>query len=523
MSLPTRIALVIFICLLIGSIALFYWAHPGGGFKIWGPDGMYLLTIAGLVIAIPLVVRHVIKLWLEGPPSQFPDIDKAWKIGMDELESRGINMFEVPVFLVHGMADPKKTAALFRASRHKFTISGLPDGNSPIHWFATPDAIYLVLTDVSLVGKLVQATEHPDAASSSKRSMRDLLSQTLRVMDLDQVEMAAGSSSDSHFSTIVPGQQSQETAPTADVPGGEIDYGSTIVPGGTLGAQHGGGGAKSIKLDRTSRAKAAARLRHVCRLLKRSRQPLAPVNGILSLLPIELVSGELASKDEVAQALQEDLDLLHQELSIRCPAITLVTGMENEIGFRELVRRVGPEKARATRFGKGSTLGVPPGADHVEGVAANACASFEIWTYSMFREKGGLTAFGNPKLFALLCRVRTELRENLQDILAFAYGKQPESEVEFSKSADDALLFGGCYFAATGDKEDLQAFVSGVFDRFHDQEREALQDTLEWTRSAKREESFYQTVANVGYLVDGLLLFVAVGLLLRFIGLLDNG
>ncbi len=520
MSLPTRIALVVFVCLLLASVALFYWAHPGG-YKIFGPDGVWLLTIIGLVIAIPLAVRHVIKLWLEGPPSQFPDIDKAWQIGMDELDSRGLNIFEIPVFLVHGLSDPKKFAALFRASRHRFSIFSVPPGNSPIHWYASPEAIYLVLTDVSLVGKLVQAAEQPDAPKS-KQSMRDLLSQTLRVMDLEQVEMEGGRSGNAPSSTIVPGQEPRKTSSTDEPSGGAVDYSSTIVPDGSLGGQQAAGGAKPIRLDRTSRTKTAARLRHVCRLLNRTRQPLAPANGVLSLLPIEVVSGEHASKDEVAQALQEDLDLLHRELRIRCPAITLVTGMEHEIGFRELVRRVGPEKARATRFGKGSTLGVPPEADHVEGVAANACASFEIWAYSMFREDGGLTAFGNPKLFALLCHVRTELRENLQDILAYAYGRQSANEVEYSRSAEDALLFAGCYFAATGEEEDLQAFVSGIFGRLHDQEREVLQDTLEWTRSASREESFYQTVANVGYLVDGVLLVVAVGLLLRLIGLLDT-
>lgn len=41
------------------------------------------------------------------------------------------------------------------------------------------------------------------------------------------------------------------------------------------------------------------------------------------------------------------------------------------------------------------------------------------------------------------------------------------------------MPFGGCYFAATGDKEDQRAFVRGVFDKLTD-----LQEDLEWTSAA---------------------------------------
>jgi hypothetical protein len=189
--------------------------------------------------------------------------------------------------------------------------------------------------------------------------------------------------------------------------------------------------------------------------------------------------------------------------------------MEEELGFRELVRRIGIESAQASRFGKGvkgNRLGTPPLTDHVEAVAANACASFEIYAYSLFRKEGGISAFGNPILYTLICRIRTELRKRLQDILVHAYGRSDTASGD--ESAENALLLAGCYFAATGPQEDLQAFVKGVFDRLVDS-HENLQDHLEWTGVAEREERWYQTIAQVGYLVDGVLLLVLIFLLLR--------
>ena len=47
------------------------------------------------------------------------------------------------------------------------------------------------------------------------------------------------------------------------------------------------------------------------------------------------------------------MNLLQTTLGLRAPTITLFTGLEQEPGFRELVRRVGPAAASRQRFGHG--------------------------------------------------------------------------------------------------------------------------------------------------------------------------
>jgi hypothetical protein len=178
--------------------------------------------------------------------------------------------------------------------------------------------------------------------------------------------------------------------------------------------------------------------------------------------------------------------------------------MEMEIGFRELVRRVGSELAKNSRFGKGVNVWTAPSPEQVLAVTAHACVSFDIWAYKLFREENGLTKPGNPKLYSLICRIRTELHKRLENILvgAYAHGSGPEDALN-----DDPLLFGGCYFAETGDRQDLQAFVGGVLDLLINSQSE-----LEWTDEAKRDDAFYRRLANAGFVVDGILVLVLAAL-----------
>ena len=160
------------------------------------------------------------------------------------------------------------------------------------------------------------------------------------------------------------------------------------------------------------------------------------------------------------RALQKDLATVLDKLKVRCPVTAMVVGLEEESGFRELVRRVGRARAVGQRFGKGFSIGNPPLPERLEALAAHACGAFEDWVYTLFREKDALSKPGNTKLFGLLCKIRRNVQSRLANILVagFAAGEAAGRPAE-------NFLFSGCYFAATGDTEDRQAFVQGVFDK----------------------------------------------------------
>ena len=223
------------------------------------------------------------------------------------------------------------------------------------------------------------------------------------------------------------------------------------------------------------------RLQYVCHLLSRSRRPICPINGIFVLLPFGLIQQSDDAAVGVNQAAQQDLRGIRTVGNLRCPATAVVIGMEEESGFRELVRRVGRDKALNARFGKGFDLPNFPLPERIAALARQACGAFETWVYALFKERDALKRPGNRQLYALLCKVRQCVYERLDKILVDAFSSDPEKR----DSDDEPLYFRGCYFAAAGATEDRQAFVKSVFE---DLPKNFAGD-LQWTREALEQDA----------------------------------
>ncbi len=71
------------------------------------------------------------------------------------------------------------------------------------------------------------------------------------------------------------------------------------------------------------------------------------------------------------------------------------------------------------------------------------------------------------------------------------------------------MLFSGCYFGATGETEDRQAFVRSVFDKLPSEQEE-----LEWTDQALEQDARCQAWANLGFMLNGVLALVVAGTIL---------
>ena len=61
------------------------------------------------------------------------------------------------------------------------------------------------------------------------------------------------------------------------------------------------------------------RLQHVCTLLRRARQPLCAINGVLALLPLTTVQGSPREVDELQRAAKSDLRTIGRTLELRAP------------------------------------------------------------------------------------------------------------------------------------------------------------------------------------------------------------
>ncbi len=501
-TLPARVAILVAIFLVIcviAAYAVFYNTPNRTSWDYWvSPLRLTIITL--LVVAIPLVVYQTLKLWLQGEVSQFPDIDYAWQAGLAELAKHGLNLLETPLFLVVGSAGIAQEKALFEASRLGLRLQQVPQGKAALHWYASPDGIYLVLTEAGCLSALASLArciaEEAQAAPEAGAA---------RAADPTRGTIVGAGPARAEPSLAVSAVSAP--IPAAARPALAADIRGTLMIGAASMATDQAfapAAAKALAITPADAAAEERRMEYVCRLVRRNRRPLCPINGILTLLPYGLIERDPLEATEVQRALRRDMMALRQTLQIRCPVTALVVGLEVESGFRELVRRVGRERAAAQRFGKGFSLANPPTAERLEALCAHACGAYEDWVYTLFREKGALSRPGNTKLYGLLCKIRRNLQGRLARILVLGLGRDPEQDPRL-----EPLLFGGCYFAATGESEDRQAFVKGVFDKLPEQQEE-----LQWTDLALGEDERYRQSAQLLLGLDLLLLLTLCGMAL---------
>jgi hypothetical protein len=195
---------------------------------------------------------------------------------------------------------------------------------------------------------------------------------------------------------------------------------------------------------------------------------------------------------ELERAISADISTIYNELQLRCPVTAVVVGMDQERGFRELIRRIGREDVSKQRFGQRFDLRTPATVDELRKFTSHVCGTFEDWVYTLFRQEEALSHPGNTALYALLCKVRRTLKTRLGDVLGKGFGYDRQSN-------KIPVLFSGCYFAATGPKSDRQAFVSGLLSKLYDE-----QEDIEWTNSALRDDRRRGWFIKIGWAISAL-------------------
>lgn len=501
LSLPARVAfltaLVLVLCVAI-EVVVFYYRKDRPFFQALVRQPYYIPGIALLLVLIPIVVYYAMKLWLEGDVSPFEDIDRAWQAGLDALDRQGFNIAQIPLFLILGSSGEEQEQALFSAAKLSLNIKGVPAGPAALHWYANPEGIYVVASNASALSRLAAkgASAGPMLAAHAPVSpvAAGPISPTGTIVAepgqslYDAVAPPAAPSGDAvpaslsapagfdPRQTLVPGDVEAATAPAVM---------QRVLPGPVPGRTVVIGPDEAIEQDR--------RLAYLCHLVRRARQPVCPFNGILTLLPFPVLLRGPKERETLQRCVRQDLATVLRVGQVRCPVTAVVTGMEEEPGFREMARRMGREHANR-RFGKGFSVTNFPLAERLEALSAHACGAFEDWVYTLFKERDALSKPRNTQLYALLCKIR-QMQGPLANILAAGYGVDDDQDAH-----SEPLFFSGCYFVGTGSTEDRQFFVKDVFAKLPDEQAE-----LQWTTAALREERKYQALANAVVAVDFLL------------------
>lgn len=504
LSLPARVALVLSVFLvvcIVGYSGLTVWKEGWDG--LWNRRQLqYSFPVVLLLIGLPTAAYWTTKYWIEVEPTDFPDIDAAWHSGLAALAKAGIELSETPLYFGIGVHDANSASTLMAASGWELIVDGKPEGAAPLRWYATRDAIIVFCLDASGLSLC-----HAPPRESSTTTIGKSSGPGGGAANLRGTLVSAGMSENvgppmnpraggGIRGTMIADAPTPSTSrPAVGIRGTLIAGESAPDPTANLAPSE----QPAAPIDRVQLSEQEQRLRRVCQLAKQSRQPYCTFNGVLAFIHWKMLA--TSQPTSLPMALQEDTTTILEEGGIHAPLLVVVTGMESEIGFTELVRRVGEDRAQANRFGQGFNHQGSPTKAQMTALASNATGAFESWIYDLFRQPDCLSRTNNDKLFAMLCRIRSIVHPRLTDLLVGYSGT-------ISDERPRSLLLGGCYFAATGIGKVRQAFVRSVMTKMVE-----MQEELQWTDDSWRKEARYQSMVRFLLLVNGLLVVFILGVL----------
>lgn len=490
---------IFLICTVITTAVIFVtdenhvpWWHTVSWFRIG--------LIVALVIAIPMVIHRSVQLWMEVDKSPFPELEYAWKAGLFALSSNGLSIQSIPVYLILGSSGERQEKAIFDASGLGMRVEGVPEGPAPIHWYANADGIYICCSDSSWTSALASLREELMLEAAGKGlPIRDTDVGAARqapipakpvsstpanepmdayqgTMQLDQFLVPESSETPMPKVTPDPEPAKEQNLETYT----EDEFLVTPIEPVVISQQYASGSLQELQ--------------HFCKLLRRIREPVCSLNGIVTLLQLEAIHGSSEEMEELFKAIRGDLATIQHAAQTRCPVTTLIVGLEKERGFRELLRRVGNDRSIAQRFGKRFDLETEPQPAQLANLSAHVCGAFEDWCYALFREEKSLSHPGNTRLYELLAKVRLGWKTKLGEILSQTIAAENVNESE------SPLLYSGCYVAASGDTPDRQGFVRAFLEKLKDE-----QEFVEWTPIAIKEDRMRKRIFKVG-------LFACLGL-----------
>jgi hypothetical protein len=437
-----------------------------------------IATIIAIVLVTPIAVYFTVKFWLQESGERFPDIEEAWNAGVAELARRGFDINRTPLYFVLGSESSLKDQYLFAASGLDFAFSHFPKGRGvPLRWYASEEAVFVVLSHVGCLSDLARAGSDVVSSRRVEVPVKGPSAQVGAVatcwpaedesligdMDSGVIKPGAKKAADVGYSGTLPIEES-----TLEI--------HAIQTGGN--PRKGPGQLAAPTRERTDLEQ--RRLTFLCRLAAESRRPYCAINGVMLLLPINLILID-ENGAFIRAAVRHDIDIMLERFRLRFPVIPLVIGWEDDTGFLELRRRIEklePGTVVKHRFGKGfgrsSQVNDPPIKDQLAAMCMQACRAFEDWVYKLFRDPRSLSSPGNRSLYSLLCKVRRYLYPRLDNVVVEALGCNDMD------SAPNAPVMIGTYFAAAGPHEDTRAFVNKVFSLLND-----MNEELEWTPAAE--------------------------------------
>lgn len=399
------------------------------------------------------LLKRVLSLEIEPISSEFPDIDRAWSLARQELDKADIHLDNTPLYLVLGWTASSEEA-LFKSAGMKAQVRQAPaDLGEPLHVTANRDAVWVTCPGISLLSQQVASEAGADPVELTLTGRMDEAGDPFKTVGV-------GKEGTMRIEDLL-SQIKQQPARSRSFAGRSID-------------------PEPFK----------ARLRHLCQLMARDRLGLCPINGVVVLLPVTAADPK-SDTSPLSEACQTDLSTAFSVFRMRCPVRFLVCNLEKIPGFTSLAERLTPTQ-RAKRMGQRFPLltdlrpdEVPPKIQSSVDWSGGCLFPSLIDTLYQVETPGGEDVADVLRTNAQLFHFQVDLssrKERLSTLICNSIPKLPE----------EPLMFGGCYFAGTGEEKESQAFAPGVLQlMIQDQEKVA------WTADRVEEDASFFRLARV--------------------------
>jgi hypothetical protein len=454
-------------------------------------------------------------LWqLTGPEKvgrDHPDVNDAWAEATRAVADAGIELRQLPLFLVLGRPEGSEDQ-LFEATGRALKVRAPRATTAPLHIYADKDAIFVTCGTTSVVGALVAllADEKPAGEANAKAESA--------TGDLGDELRGDGAPPLAEIQAILEGAQQQGRGPD-QLTEEEKRVISILVAEEQADRPPADDRRRAFLRDGQAVARQQARLRHLCRLVARDRRPYCPINGVLVVLPFRAADTDTDAA-QFSAALQSDLTVIRDVLQVQCPLLAVSCDLQKTSGFREFLHRL-PAGQRDRRLGQRFPLAPDLNDNELpdmvqQGVGWLCQTLVPSLVYNLFRVEPGQNGGGGGNGATTATATTTAAVEGNMRLYRFL-SQLRERRQRFGRlltrgllvDQPDAFRFGGFYLAGTGDGEkDEQAFVSGVVDKLLQN-----QNYVAWTKEIVAAEAGYIRWTRIIYAVL-LLLVVAVGVLL---------
>jgi hypothetical protein len=397
------------------------------------------------------------------PPNDFADLTEAWAILRSELQTAGISLKDVPLFLVLGKPT-SGVEAVFQAQRLPLQVRRT---QGPLSVFANTEAIFVCGPGASLLPELTDRLQP-------------------RQPEPEPPVALAG--------------ENPTTEPTPNTP---------PPPAVPLLIENDATTQRKARLPSLLKTDAATlsakRLHQWCRMLACDRLPLCPVNGIIALIPFEATATE-EDAVEAAAVLRQDWAVTRAALQIDAPRLVVLADAHREPGFRRLSGKFAEEQGLSRLYGQNFPLTPDLGSAEVPGMIVSGMEWVRMVMLPlalapmMGREGDGRlqsreeAVEQNIEIYRYIDNMTMRLRQ-LARIASLSLPDHPP-------------FLAGCYLAGTGRDARDQAFVTGILRRAIE-----LQNAVRWTPEALAEDRALHRYALGVYLgLAAFLLLVLVGL-----------